>query len=173
MSVIDHLVPVLARPAYGASDPLASLPLNVWMKSTIRPMQFSRMVDEDKLNLWTLIAPPVWHYVQGDKEAFRYRVIMFEGKRRVEFGESYTNSQGSPSIAFGHSEHLLPKTQHAAFARTATVDPTQDYRVSGLIHGPYEPRRSILRSPSFKIAAVASIAYLLYRASTRRSSRGE
>ena len=167
-SVLDHLVPAFGADVYGAS--LDELPLNVWMKSTIRPMKFDRLG----------LGPPVWHYVNSDPEALRYRVVMFDGERRVEFGEIKTQrgrrflSVGWVMMNNGESmNHMLPKTQHAAFSRTATVDPNPDYEVSAMSIGPVVQSRSILTNPSFRVAAIASAAYLLYRASTRRSSRGE
>jgi len=124
MAVLDHLVPALVPVTYGKASPLDALPINVWMQSGIRPM----------------------NRTASKPSTFRYRVVLRSGERRVEtaylsthdYDESRPEGQrsverrepvlmlGTPFLS-GRSE-FLPKIQHAAFARTATVDPKQDWK---------------------------------------------
>ena len=151
-SVLDHLVPAFGADVYGAS--FDKLPLNVWMKSNIKPMNFG-----------------------GASEDYRYRVVMFGGERRVEFGLVNREVDGRIFLAKpidpSGVQLYLPKAQHAAFARTATVDLNPDLS-DGI--GPTPDlagdRLSAFLRNSVQIGGFIAFFYAAYRASTRRSSQG-
>lgn len=129
MAILDHLVPALARPAYGAADPLASLPLGVWLKANFIPF---RMNEKGRATTQDLIV-----FAPGNKQNqrasrpddFRYRVLESNGQRLVEVAQVDHGSEKPTlraSYRAGDAEnyrYMLPQIQHKTLADTASVDP--------------------------------------------------
>ena len=127
MAVLDHLVPALA-PVYGAADPLASLPLGVWLKATFIPF---RMNEKGQATTQILIvhAPGNKQHQRASRpDDFRYRVLESNGRRLVEVAQVDHGSE-KPTLRVGYRvgdadnhRYMLPKVQHKALAATASVD---------------------------------------------------
>jgi len=132
MSLIDHLVPALA-PAYGASDPLASLPLGVWLKAPFIPFKMDEKgrATTQKLVVYDQFSKPDFRASRPDD--FRYRVLEKDGRRVVEVAEvQHYRRIEKPTLEVGYNtsynrnldhHHMLPPIQHKLLAATASVDP--------------------------------------------------
>ena len=129
MAVLDHLVPALA-PAYGAADPLASLPLGVWLKAPFLPFKMNEKgrATTQILTIYDRRTKTNNHRPSRPDD-FRYRVLESNGRRLVEVAQVDHGSE-KPTLRVGYraddadnNRYMLPQVQHKALAATATVDP--------------------------------------------------
>ena len=136
MALLDHLVP-----AFGAAQDdsgIASLPMGLWLRSTILPMVLDRSSLVSNVPMLQQIgrvrASGTDTFRRATPEDFRYRVIVREGVRRIEHARVMAEKDGSrlqvgcAMLSLPDSD-LLAKIQHPAFVRSAEIDPKQDWKV--------------------------------------------
>lgn len=128
MAILDHLVPALA-PVYGEADPLASLPLGVWLKAPFIPFMMNEK-GRATTQILIVIAPGNKQNQRASRpDDFRYRVLESNGRRLVEVAQVDHGSE-NPTLRVGYRagdadnyRSMLPQVQHKALAATASVDP--------------------------------------------------